>query len=398
MKKLKLLWILQLSSVRDGLYYPLSDSSYNFAKNIILGIMKVTKDLDIILAMPDESKIAKDDMIIINDFLRSINVKKINISRTTSVFGTRYDFNYDEAKEILLTHKPNFIFEFNPTHVRGWKTILKELDIDIELLTYFNWIDSPLYPKVDKDISYWWRQFDGILSADKVFFNSYYSIEQIVESCLNTINIRYFDENIIKKMYKMPPSYDNSIFKYANKNKDSNGIIYNHRLSSLDYYKDAYETFLTMLSRFESENGFIPDVYFTNPSRKQIPQIDFINNKDELHFVELNEEDYYNLLGSDKVGIAPNCFINSKGMWSIATVEAALTYNSVILPKKFGYAEMAKYDYEGFYHNFGEAYSLFSRLIYDKHFRNKLNEQFIDYAKSYENVVVAKDFLNVIGV
>lgn len=395
----KVLWFLQLSSVRDGKFYPLSDSNYNFAKNMIIGINKnLNNDLDISVVLPANIDVSEEYEI--SEFFHKYNIGRVNAFRTSSVFGSRFDFDYDENLRLIKLYKPDIIFEHNPTHVRGWKTIAKELKSEAFIYTYFHWIDSPLFPKVDEDISYWWRQYDGILSADKVFFNSNYAISQIEDSLEASINFNFLTEkvDIVNKCFAVPPCYDRDISEYALNNVGSDGIVFNHRLSSLGYYKDNFDNFIKMLSLFEQDYGYIPNVYFTNPSRKQQPLILGLSSESicKLHFVELNEKEYYKLLGSDKVGIAPNCFLTSKGMWSIATMEAGVLGNAVMMPEMYGYQEMADPTFAGFYPDFAKGYNTFTNLIRNENYRRDVAWQFGNYATRFECKVVAKKFLDII--
>jgi len=397
-----MIYTLQLSSVRENEYYPLSDSNYNFAKNLILGIRKILdkNELRIIALFPSQlNKLDEKDVI---EFLSNISVEFKKLPITTCVFGTRFDFSYNLARNLVEDCDPDFIFENNPVHVRAWKTIIDDLktfgqmpkDREIKLITYFHWLDSPLYPKVPKEISYWLRQAEGVITADYVMFNSFYAMEQIVESFEKTILKSYFDIfRLSKKFFKIPPSFDKNILKKEISPEKDNGIIFNHRLSSLPYYKENFNNLVNMLVEFNYIHGFYPRVYFTNPSRKSIPDLPF-----KADFVELNEDAYHYLLGSYNVGIAPNFFINSYGMWSIATMEAGIFENAVILPYKFGYIEMAKNEYKGFFNNLSEAYQLFEKCILDIEFREQLVREFLETISEFESINVAKNFLRIINL
>ena len=397
-----MMYMLQLSSVRDGEYYPLSDSNYNFAKNLLTGIRKKipSQELKIIACFPKKIN-AKDENEVIK-FLFDLEIHYFDLPITTSVFGTRYDFNYDYAFKNVFEYEPDFIFENNPVHVRAWKTVLNDLKIfhsqeykkDTKLITYFHWIDSPLFPKVDKDISYWLRQIEGVITADYVLFNSNYAKEQIIESFKETIFSSYYDvEELSEKFHKIPPSFDKKILKYKGNLLKTNDIIFNHRLSSLLYYKKNFENLKDMLQLFLDNIDYCPKVYFTNPSRKQVPDFPF-----PAEFLELNEQEYYKLLGSNKVGIAPNFFFDSYGMWSIATMEAGVLGNAVIMPKKYGYAEMAPSDYEGFYTTSSQAYQLFEKCIIDKSFREKLVKVFMEYSYNFLNDVIAAKLIKILNL
>lgn len=397
-----MIYTLQLSSVRENEYYPLSDSNYNFAKNLILGIRKILdeNELRIIALFPGQLNKSNEEDVA--KFLSNISVEFEKIPMTTNVFGTRFDFNYNLARALVEDCDPDFIFENNPVHVRAWKTVINDLktfgqmpkDRDIKLITYFHWLDSPLYPKVPKEISYWLRQAEGVITADYVMFNSYYAMDQIVESFEKTILKSYFDTyGLSKKFFKIPPSFSESILEDKISFEKDNGIIFNHRLSSLPYYKENFNNLVQLLVKFNNEHDFFPRVYFTNPSRKSIPELPF-----RADFVEFDEDTYHDLLGSYNVGIAPNFFVNSFGMWSIATMEAGIFENAVILPYKFGYIEMAKKEYKGFFTNLSEAYQLFEKCILSAEFRKELVAEFLETTSEFENINVAKKFLKIINL
>ena len=77
-------------------------------------------------------------------------------------------------------------------------------------------------------------------------------------------------------------------------------------------------------------------------------------------------------------------------------MEAGVLGNAVIMPKMYGYAEMAIHYYRGFFDNKVGAYRLFRELILNASLRKMLDEEFIAYASYFKSTSVAKDFLNII--
>jgi len=374
---MKILWLPQFSSVKEGKYYIASDSNYSFAKNLIPSLLKVFPELEIFFLLPWD--VAKSDYLEFYKFAQTYEIKISKIKMTTSVFGTRYSFDYEYMKELIEKIKPDYIWENNPVHARALKTILWELKYDTKILVYYHWIDSPDYPKVAPEISYWYRQIEGAVSADLIFLNSHYALAQICTSIHKTLRDVTIVKSLVKKMYKVPPIFDSKLFEFKkSKSLECKGIIFNHRLSSLSYYKDNFNILADFMEKFIKKNGWGPKVYFTNPSRKEEPKVNF-----EAEFLDLSLPDYYKFLGSDKVTIAPNFFLHSQGMWSISTVEAGLLGNAVILPYKYGYMECAPKDYSGFFKTKEEAYQLFEKVLLDNEFKTQLIEE---YNKFYSNV------------
>ncbi|NLN26236.1 MAG: DUF3524 domain-containing protein, partial [Bacteroidetes bacterium] len=177
------------------------------------------------------------------------------------------------------------------------------------MVTYYHWIDGPLDPKVDKEISYWWRQLEAAFTADHLFFNSNYSANQFIDNVENTVNSYDDIRMIVRKCAKIPPPFDMNLIVGTRKDK-SNGIVFNHRLSSLPLYRENFNNLIKFVNRLYSENGAEPSIHFMNPRGLKLPNFELFGCN-EVYDKDLNTKEYYNYLKSSKVGIAPNFFFNS---------------------------------------------------------------------------------------
>jgi hypothetical protein len=133
----KLLWIPQLSSLKDGKFYVTSDSNWNFFANIAKGL---AKHMDITIVLPYSEIIV--DFCDVDRFIYEKGINVVHTNFTKSVFGSRFNFNYDENRRIVDYVKPDYIWENNPTHVRAWKVIIDELNLKSKLITYLHFIDT----------------------------------------------------------------------------------------------------------------------------------------------------------------------------------------------------------------------------------------------------------------
>lgn len=303
--------------------------------NLILNMLdELTKEMNVTIAFPFNIEKMHNKVCDMFQCYNNLSFISDCSHEYTDAKTERMNFHvswYKYLKNVL--GKIDYVFVAEPTQVVNIKAIFS----DAYIITYNSWLAF----KNMKEIHL--RQFEGMCAADLTLVNSNYAKYEILKK------YKDFDDITSLNIKKLPPAYNQKIaFREQLKNKvDKLGIVYNHRLSSDEYYKNAYETFIEIVRQLELKFGEdkMPDIYFTNPSGKEVE----LPNKKYIHIVDLKtQEEYINFLQSEKVQIHVNTFFKSEGMWAMSTVEAAITGNICLLPKKYGYAEIFSDDYYGY--------------------------------------------------
>lgn len=354
----KILYNLQLSAVErfTGKFLLEKDSNYSVFINAVKAFNLEFEDVEHYCIIPKVNQVAGDKYY--------TGVKHINYVRarkTPRVFSSRYHWDADEMAKIIEQIRPNVIWENNPTLVNNWKTLLLELGFinSIKVVTYNHWVDSNKYPKIDRRCLYTIRQAEGLLLSDLYMVNSNFVKNQVLEAFGETFQI--YAKSIEDKIFVFPPLLDEyqivgigAIHPKMMK-RDTVRIIYNHRLSSLPYYNDAYQLFLSGLKEFdrmmkEYNWGVKIIVTFTDASGKLKTRRDIkFKNTDRIKIVlkgGMDKIDYLKELVKSDVCVATFKEDNGGG-WSISLAEAILADCRIVAPRHSGYAEMLPEKFDG---------------------------------------------------
>jgi len=339
---MKMLWNLQLSAIdKNGKFLIDNDSNWSVCKNLIISLNELNAGIQHYIMIPKKSnKIEKIENVY---FIKTKNVY------TKNIFSSRYNWSCDEIKNIINKINPDFIFENNPTLVTNWKTVILELKkIDnIKVITYNHWIDSEKYPKIDRRCKYSLRQVEGIINCDLFFCNSKFAINQSIDAFLENYGYKHYKE-LVSKCFSLPPI----VFPYnkiVKREYKGFNIIYNHRISSLHYYKDAYDLFIKLINNLskldlkEKINIHFTDASGKLSSRDEIPIKDTCNIKIYLH--KKTKEEYYKLIKQMDLCVAT--FKNGNGgCWSISIAECIINNIASFIPNHSGYSEMVSKSYD----------------------------------------------------
>lgn len=324
---MKILWIPQISSKSlDGELMLNKDSNFAFLINLIKGGLAKSNNLLVCF----EYMVEKEKIEIELDYV--CNEKR----KFRSAQLERIDFDQDYFRKVINDFAPDVIVLNEPYKVSQLKILIDNMGLNNapKIVAYVHWLAMDNY----KSIKY--SQYENMSNADLALVNSNYVISRFDKFA--------FDHNLfrLQDARALPPSFD---YDYYSKPKEikSKNIIYNHRLSSDEYYLNAFDNLVSILSEVEKiDNVKMPTVYLTNPSGKDISK--FLVKP---YFKELklgSQEEYYNYLKSENVNIHLNTFFESKGMWSMSTVESGATGNLCLLPYRFGYAEIFDKNYYGY--------------------------------------------------
>ena len=224
-----------------------------------------------------------------------------------------------------------------PTKALAIKSVFK----DAKIVSYNSWLAFYNMPNLI------YRQCEGMLESDYVLFNSHYAINETLsyyDYMLGAETLKHLKETKFKKFQPATPL---ELFK-KNSACEKN-FIYNHRLSTDEYYMNAFNDLLTVCNILEQKIPIneMPIIYFTNPSGKDLKQFEVKPYFRFLKYLD-SKENYYNFLKSNKIIGHLNTFFKSKGMWAMSTVDAGICGNFCLLPERYGYAEIFDKDYIGY--------------------------------------------------
>jgi len=250
-------------------------------------------------------------------------------------FYSRFVFNFEEAERLIRDKNPDVVFEHEPTKVMCWNALKFNKKLNFKIYTYNHWLDTVLDRKIPCDyLTYMYRQFEGHLYADKSGFNTNFAVDLFLNNA-KQLFITDFDK-LADKLYKLPPFVDIEEMEEHINNKKEDFIIFNHRLSTLEYYNTQVNNLIWLLStsRFLQSKKII----FTNPTAKDSEsitnQLDAMGMKYE--FVSLDKRrDYIKLCSKASLGF---CLFEHPGMWTISALEVGY-YAPVIGLFHSGYAE-----------------------------------------------------------
>ena len=308
---MRILLIPQLSFRNaKGELDPIKDSNYVFNINLLKGIRWEGHECELIL--PGEY-----DIFVNNPFY------------------SRFVFNFEAAEQLIKDKNPDIILENEPTKVMCWNALKFNKKLNFKVYTYNHWLDTMMDRKVPCDyLTYMYRQFEGHLYADKSGFNSNFASNLFLK---NTSQLFITDlDKLSQKLYKLPPFTDVEEMDEHLNNKKEDFILFNHRLSTLDYYNTQVKNLIWLLHT----NKFLQSkkIIFTNPTAKDsitlIEQLNSLGMKYE--FVSLDKRrDYLELCSKANLGF---CLFEHPGMWTISALEVGY-YAPVLGLFHSGYAE-----------------------------------------------------------
>ena len=345
---MKVLWLPQISSKSaNGELMFEKDSNWAFFTNLLNSEFG-----------DNEFDIGFDYSV--DDYRFFMNIKNIE-KKKIGVFGSdvhdyttapleRLHFDVQYYSMMLDKKKFDVVFNNEPAKATALRIVINSKSHKPKLVTYTHWLAMDNLPLQ------MFQQYEGMLNSDLNLVNSQYVVSRIVEFCNK-------HKLILPNIKVSPPSFDSSHMQPLKKCDKITGVVYNHRLSSDPYYHNALEILVDICHVTEQKIGFqnMPTIYFTNPSAK-----DTAIEKIKPYFkcIELgSQNEYYNFLKSDKVQVHLNTFFNSPGMWSMSTVESAITGNVCLLPENFGYAEIFGKNYLGYCEEPWEMEDRFCELL-----------------------------------
>lgn len=304
----KILYVLQQSIYNDKNKWLTADSNIN----MMLGMLKAFEkkpefknyQIDILIGNLSDF----EDLKKYEDLYYSENVNYIPFNFPVNAFTNRQNFNVEEWYKLKLENYDLIINNITELS-RNIKTIIEKNPKKYKktkLITQCFWLDAPEIneAKIENNISYDWRQFDGFECSDLVTF----TCQSTKEAFINNSKFK-FSQNYIHKILDKSNIWD---FGYSQdecnmyndiEKPDKKRILFLNRLSELNYtHHIEFIEAIKILSRYR--NDF--EVIFTNPSRKipfdwlQENCPNFIPYKQNKN---LTRKEYWELLKSAKVSV-----------------------------------------------------------------------------------------------
>lgn len=361
-----ILWQLQLSSVdTSGKLLVDQDSNWSFARNIINGLMSITNDIKISILFPNTTQVGPKVFGNIEASFKKYGgrVKLFPFRYDTNVFSSRFSFDFELTIDMCKTVEGHVgpidvVWINDPSLVMNWKVVFNELGIRPKIVSYNHWIDNEQFPKTNGYFNYTLRQIEGVIHSDLHLLNSKYASEMLISS-FNQYNMEH--SYPYHKVHDIPNILD---VKFYTDNKLSWSpvtgrfkIIYNHRISSMSYYKEAFDDFIEVCDSL-ADAGYVFNVVLTNPSGKNL-RIDrtYVEVKTGLSYI-----DYLREICSAHI-VASSFRPGNGGMWSSSIMEGLALGVPTLVPKHSGYVEMAPHDYNGLFVSKADLFSKIKMLM-----------------------------------
>lgn len=342
---MNILYVLQQSIYNNEGKWITADSNINMMIGMLREAVKKTDWHFYILISPleDFADLHSYDELI-PDIKNKNQITFIPYDFPVDAFLNRQHFNVVDFNSTLASLPKIDVVWNNITELsRNIKTILKFKSPDTKLVTCCYWLDAPEIgqEKVDKDISYAWRQFDGFECSDLVVFTCKSTKAAFFENAKLMFNRKYVNAIKAKSTIwdfgfskKEADKYDPHA-KY-----DKPTILFLNRLSGINY--THHEEFIEALKILETK-GVDYQVAFTNPSGKVDNKWLSENIKNLVQLdTPLSRRDYFALLWKANISVH---LYNKELYGGVAHRESLYCKNTVITPKVNEYLNIQGEDY-----------------------------------------------------
>lgn len=210
-----------------------------------------------------------------DDLFEDEKVNFLSFDRPVDAFTARYDFDVEKWKSALSEGNYDVVIN-NVTEIsRNIKTVLHRVDQeDTKLVSQCFWMDCPRIneAKVDQEISYDWRQFDGYECSDL----SVFTCQSTKEAFFRNAEHKFHGDEIfdlkrsssiwdfgysVEEAENCRPSED----RLEEITSDKKRVLFLNRLSGINY--THHKEFIQAVNDlYKQRKDF--EVVFTNPSKK----------------------------------------------------------------------------------------------------------------------------------
>jgi hypothetical protein len=342
---MNILYILQQSIYNNEGKWISSDSNINMMGGILRELLEKTDWHFYILIAPlnDFADIKSyDELLDSNERIHWVPYNFI-----VDAFFNRQHFNIGDFDSMFKPLPKIDVVWNNITELsRNIKTYLWYKSKETKLISCCYWLDAPEIgeEKIDKNISYDWRQFDGFECSDLAVFTCKSTKKAFIQNARKKFNGKYTSAIKNKSTIWDFGFSTKEADKYKTDEKfDKPTILFLNRLSGINY--THHEEFIQAINLLaEKRNDF--QVIFTNPSGKYSSEWLKENVKNVLIYKDhpLNRQEYFELLWKAEVSVH---LYNIERYGGCANLESIYCENTIIMPKVFEYAKRggSKYEY-----------------------------------------------------
>ncbi len=357
---MNILIFLQQSVYTNEGKWTTADSNIQMHLGLIRNVLKIREDVNFyVVISPFE------------DFYGGISLKDDLIDDPRVVFITRpvpvnafygrihFDISwFEKVMTVDFLKKIHVIINNEPCLTRNIKTYLHFKNVSIPIVTQNFWMDCPTIneEKIDKNISYDWRQMDGVECSELAAFTCESTGYAFHVNCRNRLL-----GNVVRNQTIWDMGFDaDELLKKSYPKFDRKTILFPNRMSSINYtHHLEFIEAIKLLSKMRDDF----DVVFCNPSGKiewqwlkdNVPNLRVLTEK------ILTRAEYIELLWRSHVGVSLYTIERYGGC---ANVEMLFCGMKVVMPCVF------EYDLRG-----GRDYPFFiSDSIIPTGIANRLNE------------------------
>lgn len=397
-----ILYVLQQSIYNSNGKWLTGDSNINMALDLFNEMNNVGSNYRFIVLIAPLDDFANLDSY--SQLYDKNNVVFVPYKFPVNAITNRFNFDTEEFARVYKRIEHDYgnisiLWNNIPCLTRNMKTTLKHLNSNPKIITCNYWLDAPEIDqgKVDVDISYDWRQFDGFECSDLCIFTCYSTYKAWVTNARYKFNQKYID-SILSKFDIWDFGYsEKKVRAYDTKNSFATPtILFLNRLSGINYTN--HEAFINSVNElWEERQDF--QVFFTNPSNKVSTQWlkDNVKAYKPLYETPLTRSQYFELLQKSHI----SCHLFYIELYGgCASRESIASNNLVIAPNINEYSRILGRDYE-FYTNLYDLKYVLSKAIdkvkdgfvQNKEILNRNKKSSFEYVVSNDVIVALNQLL-----
>jgi len=342
---IRILWYPELSSWNKQTDKVILSADSNGL--VLYGFLKFfDKDTTVTVILPDTDRIYDCDDIVyktIEEKARFI----IDIDMFPNSFAQRYTFDFVKLYNLIDLKNYDVLINNEISLTRNWRALQLAQKADkLKIISWFHFVVFPNDLKVDANINYWYRELDGMLVSDAIFFQgkavkdevikylerNYKNLAKVIRDKCYNVNFVYSYEDIME--HKIKKSYEKII------------IIIPNRISIATRYS-SHDLFIKVLNILAKKYDF--EVWFTNITQsvstgelKNVCKFKFKNLSESR---VLNRTEYYKKLWEANIVL-----VGLQDLHGGASLREAMAAKCLpIMPYMYEYKNLMPKTYFGYY-------------------------------------------------
>lgn len=331
---------------------------------------------------------------------KGLKTTKKYIKLGTNKYSSRFDFDSAEISKLILSTKPDIIFNTQAELTSAIRSVLVWNKLDIPLVTYCHypalWANNPNSDTPELDGSLNTHNlgqsivFDilGALQTSDLFIIQSKFAKSLIEKAAKYHNVVYNKQ----KFVVIPPPADPDFLsnKYLSTTVDGKNFVYNHRLYKtygtgdfIKLYQEIYRKFGIKCTVLDPMNNRSDVRQKQNPTpfifKQEMTDMGCFDTSAD----NSTRKKYKNILINSIACFAP---LRRACVWSMACVDSMGLGIPVIAPRMAAYSEFVP-SYL-LYRNKAELYKIINSLIYDEKFRGKASKECFRTASSLSGDII----------